>query len=352
MSTTLAKLGTEIDQALRLEADKNPEALQRYRSHLKDRADQISGMPEAELRREAMRAANERDADALWRITEAYIVTNGRKKANVSLATLDSYRLGLERLLKHWEGENLLRPSRDAGNRYISDLQIGKHGDRPLEPGTIQVRLAAARAFYRALRWAGATDAVPFADTSAPSDTTPPEDRRTAYKEEAIEELLHVADELGAVIVLLGADGGLRASEMLDLRWSDINFTGSTIRVRNGKGGKGGTVEASPDLLEALQDWKPHAPAERVFPFGTTAAARYRLRELCKLAGVQYLGLHSLRHSCGTWLASESERGIEDAKIQLRHANIGTTSIYAKMDRRTLKKAMKRRRRLLESSPS
>ena len=254
--TTLAVPNGEIDQELRRKASTNAAALAEYRGRLKDRADQIVRLSDGELRRFAVTAANERDADALWRLTEAFIVTKGRKRANTSLTTLDSYRVGIDRLLKHWTGENLLRPSRDAGDRYVTDLQVGKHGDRPLEPGTIQVRLAAARALYRALRWADATELAPFADVTAPADENRPEEKRTAYTEKEIEELLYVADELGAVIILLGADAGLRVDEMLHLRWDDVNFSAGEIKVRSGKGRKKRTAEASPDLIQALQDWR------------------------------------------------------------------------------------------------
>jgi len=352
MSTNLATLHSLDDHDLRVKAATNREALAEYRSRLTDRARQISSKSDEDLRLEAVKAANERDVEKLWEITEAYIVTKGRKKANTSLGTLDAYRLGIERLLKHWQGENLLRPSRDAGERYVGDLQVGKHGDRPLEPGTIQVRLAAARALYRALRWTGATKEAPFEHVAAPPDPTAPEDKRTAYLEEDIDRLLYVSDHLGAVLILLGADAGLRASEMINLRWADINFAAAEITVRDGKGGKTGKADASPALIEALQEWKavkePSTPAKRpgyVTPFATTAAARLRLRALADLAGVKYLGLHSLRHSCGTWLAKEE--GIRTAQKQLRHSSSDMTEVYAKMDRSSIKNAMKRRRTVL-----
>src|SRR5690606_40986826 len=63
-------------------------------------------------------------------------------------------------------GENLLRPSRDAGVVYLRRLEAGLKPDgtpapRPPSPATLQVKLAAARTLYRALRWAGATEARP-----------------------------------------------------------------------------------------------------------------------------------------------------------------------------------------------
>lgn len=325
-------------------------ALTKFDGNSTDRALTISSMRPEDLRREAMRAANERDAEALWRVFEAYLLTKGRKKRAISPKTLDSYRGGMERLLTHWSGENLLRPSRDAGERYVIELQAGKHGTRPLDPGTIQVRLAAARAFYRALRWAGATEAAPFADVAAPANPTPAEERRVAYTELEVEALLAHAGELDAVLVLLGADAGLRAAEMLALRWSDVNLAGETITVRYGKGGKKRTVRMTPDLLDALEDWKAQAPADYLFPFRTTAAARLRLRKLCIISRVQYLGLHSLRHYCGTWLYQESG-DLNVPRKQLGHSDIGTTTIYAKMDDRALKAAISRRRRLLQAGP-
>lgn len=317
-------------------------------------------MSAEELRREAMRAANERDTEALWRIVEAYIITKGRKRARTSPATLLAYRVGLERLLLHWNGENLLRPSRNAADAYIVELQEGgksipsKRGRtsmkaaKPLDPGTIQVRLAAARAFYRALRWTGATEAAPFSDVTTPPNETPAEERRVAYKEAEIEKLYFVADELGAVIIALGADAGLRAQEMLDLLWSDVNITAGTLKVRSGKGRKRREVRLTEDAREVLKAWREHSDTEHVLPFRTTTAARLRLQKLCSLAGVDYKGLHALRHYCGTWTYHASD-DLNVTRKHLGHSDISTTTIYAKMDDRKLEAALARRRSLLST---
>jgi integrase/recombinase XerC len=329
--------------------------LMKFKGTLATRAKSIADLDEAELRREAMRAANERDSAALWALTEAWITLKSKKKLDTSPKTLESYRIGIERLLKHWAGENLLRPSRNAGDTYVLELQEGKHGDRPLDAGTIQVRLAAARAFYKALRWAGATEASPFADVHAPKSGTEPEDRRVAYTEDEVEKLLFFADELGAVIVTLGADAGLRVAEMLDVRWTDIDFTRGTIRVRNGKGAKKRTAHLTKDAVEALGQWRAFAPTKGdrvayVFPFTTTAAARLRLQELCRLSGVTYKGVHALRHFAGTMLYQQTG-DLNVPRKQLGHSDISTTTIYAKMDDVKLKNALARRRSLLRKVP-
>jgi len=108
-------------------------------------------------------------------------------------------------------------------------------------------------------------------------------------------------------------------------------------------------VDLTEDALQALQDWRPRSSDEHVFPFRTTAAGRCRLRELCKLAGVQCLGLHSLRHAAGSSLLQETG-GLDVPLKRLGHADTSTTQIYAAMDDRSLKAALARRGRRLPTT--
>lgn len=88
---------------------------------------------------------------------------------------LEAYRRGLNDLLKAWVGESLLRPRRNAGVLCVRELE-GR-----LKPASVGVKLAAAKAFYAALRWSGATDTAPFADVRAAVDKTPAWEKRDAY---------------------------------------------------------------------------------------------------------------------------------------------------------------------------
>lgn len=325
--------------------------LERYTKDLEQRATSLSKLSDEELKRYAAKAASERDTEALWSLTEAYIVTKGRKKAKTAASTLEAYKRGVQRLVKVWSDESILRPSRDAGDRYVTALQVGRGGEKPLDAGTIQVRLAAARALYKALRWSGATSATPFDDVAAPPQATAPEERRTAYTDEQIEKLYRASGDLDAVIVTLGAEAGLRVSEMLDLTWSDIDLEAQRLNVRAGKGSKRRTVRLPPNTVDALASWKLRnagQPHEHVLPVRTASGVRYRLKVICRTAGVAYLGIHSLRHHCGTWLYRTS-KDLNVARKHLGHADISTTTIYAKMDDSTLVEALQRRRRILRT---
>jgi integrase/recombinase XerC len=122
-----------------------------------------------------MTAANARDADELWELTKAYFFLHGKKGGKGSGGSLEVYKGHVYELVRLWQGENLLRPSRDAGPLYVRDLETlpnAKTG-RPLSPATIEVKLAAARTLYKALRWAKATEANPFENVSPAPDPTP-----------------------------------------------------------------------------------------------------------------------------------------------------------------------------------
>ena len=118
-------------------------------------------LPEDELKRRAAKAANERDATTLWSLCRAYLYLRGAKGSKTSPHTLKNYERGVRDLLERWQGENLLRPSRDGDVSYIRQLESSG-----LKPATVGVKLASARLLYRALRWANAAAATPFEDAN------------------------------------------------------------------------------------------------------------------------------------------------------------------------------------------
>jgi integrase/recombinase XerC len=299
------------------------------------RARHLAGLGGAELRRLAVKAASERDLDTLWRITEAHLTLHGESGALVSPHTYKAYRRGIKDLLAAWQGENLLRPSRDAAAVWLRTLErLGR------KPATIRVKIAAGKALYKALRWAGATDAEPFADVKAAKDKTAPWERQSAYSLQALERLLAAADPVTRVVILLGAHAGLRVGEMLALRWPDIDLDHRKLIVQYGKGGKKRTVNLSKTLTEALQQLALHTapltPPAYVLPFRSRLAARERLARTCRAAGVKFQGLHALRHTAGTRLQRQTG-DLTKVADHLGHATLDMARNYAKADDRALK---------------
>lgn len=228
-----------------------------------------------------MLAAQHPDTAALWSLTEARTLLYGHAGASLSPRTARSYREGVTRFVRHagHAGVSVIRPERDAGPVYARTLE-----GQGLAPSSVRVYLAAARALYKALRWAEVTALDPFSDTTAAKDKTAAWDKRQPYLEEEVQALLAASSLRDRALILLCAHGGLRIMEALALTCADLQ--GDALVVRQGKGGKGRRVTCSGTLLAALGAWceVDGTPDGRIIGAGQTAA-RERLRGLCKRAG-------------------------------------------------------------------
>lgn len=289
-----------------------------------------------ERRRRAMAAAATRDAGELWSLTRAYATLHGDAGAKGSAHTERAYEKGVRDLLTAWEGVNLVRPDKDAAPLWVRRLE-----EAGRSASTIRVRLAAARMLYRALRWAGVTEAAPFEGVRPARDTTAPWDKRQPYGEEELVRLLEHAETVDRALLLLGAHAGLRVSEATALEWRDVDLQGRVLMVRVGKGGKVGRVVMSRTLAEALGRLKVpgSTPNARLLPF-TPARARQRMEALSRRAGVPYRGVHALRHYAGTRAAREHGGNLEPVARHLRHSNLETSRVYAKWSDETLKRSV------------
>ena len=313
--------------------------LQRHTSTGITQARDWANLNTEDLKRRAAKAINTRDHEELWALTKAHMYLHGSKGARVSTGTLRQYRTGVMMLLHHWEGENLLRPSRDAGALYARTLE------ETLAPSTVNLRLAAARVFYRALRWTGVTQATPFNTITAAPDMTPAHEKRGYYRVEEIKALLECANAAETVMVLLGAHAALRISEMVSLTWADVKP--GQLRVR-GKGGKLATVNLSPRLENALRvlrdtPMQQHRRRSKEFVLPWSAnRTRERFIALCHKANIPYSdrAFHGLRHAAATRLYQQTQ-DLGRVAAHLRHSNIQTTRRYAKLAEDALRDNMK-----------
>jgi len=295
----------------------------------RERAAALAALASGDRRRHAAAAAAAHDAGELETLQLAYLLTKSRQHERVSDHTVRAYGAGARSLVAAWQGENLLHPSPDAGDRYVAALS------RDLAPASVEARLAGASALYRALRWSRATDADPFRDVKAPVNRTPRHERRRPYADAALQALLDDADPRLRLLLLLCAHGGLRIAEACALQWADVRLASGWMLVRAGKGGKSRTVHLSATLAAELARAAGGGAAGPVVRRRDGEAAhdtswlRRRLDALCRRAGVEYLGFHALRHTAGTRLARETGN-LQLVAAHLGHADVSTTAIYAK----------------------
>lgn len=310
-------------------------AIEVFRGGALDGARAWADLNPEERKRRGMTAAQYLDAAALWSLTEAHTFLYGAAGGALSPRTAQAYREGVTAFLKYAEhaGVSVIRPDRDAGPLYARHLEVSG-----LKPSSVRVRLAGARALYRALRWAGVTQLDPFSDTKPARDKTAAWDKRSPYTQAEVAALLDAAPPRDRVLILLCAHGGLRIAEALALTWDDLE--GDTLTVRHGKGGKTRRVNLSGTLRAALGALgRESAEAGGPVIGATQTAARERLRVLCAGAGVTYRGWHSFRHYAGTRLVAQTGK-LEDAARHLGHSSIETTRVYAKWADRALTEAL------------
>jgi integrase/recombinase XerC len=300
---------------------------------LLQRTRDLASMSEEELRRFAAEAARDRNGATLWALTEAHLTLHGSSGSRVSVHTLSAYRHGVTGLLRDWSGENLLRPSRNAGVLWVRELEA------QFKPATVRGYVAAAKSLYAALRWSGATDAAPFADVKVAVDKTPSWEKRDAYTQTEVHWLERVSEGATLLVVLLGAHAGLRVSEMTALRWDDINISDGVLRVVAGKGDKSGRVYLTPTLAQALEAVSTEQRTGYVLPCRSRRAVYQRLEVACRQAKVAFKGVHALRHASGTRLR-EDTRDLALVADHLRHSSLDTARGYAKANNLQLKKAL------------
>jgi integrase len=168
--------------------------------------------------------------------------------------------------------------------------------------------------------------------------------RTREYLTEAeIERLIKVArnnrrGHRDATMILVAYRHGFRVSELVDLRWDQVDFNHGTLAVRRVKQGTPSTHPIRGDELRALrrlhreQDSKsPFVfTSERGSPFTTAGFARLvqRAGEAAKLGFKAHP--HMLRHACGFALAS---KGHDTRALQayLGHKNIQHTVRYTEL---------------------
>jgi type 1 fimbriae regulatory protein FimB/type 1 fimbriae regulatory protein FimE len=141
-----------------------------------------------------------------------------------------------------------------------------------------------------------------------------------------------------ATMILVAYRHGLRPSELVDLRWDQVDFKTATLHVRRVKQGTSSTHPILGDELRAQRRLRreqgPKSPflftSERGAPF--TAAGFARMVERAGAAAKLSFKAHPhmLRHACGYALAN---RGHDTRALQayLGHKNIQHTVRYTEL---------------------
>jgi len=168
--------------------------------------------------------------------------------------------------------------------------------------------------------------------------------------------LHHVKDSLNPQLVFIVAFliyTGARKREVLEAKWSDINFDQGSWKISKNKSNKVRHVPLSEGALETLSAVRDKSTCQhsglRVnqsdFIFANPSTGKpfssffYSWDKARIQAGMPYLRVHDLRHSFASFLVNAG-RSIYEVKELLGHADIKTTSRYAHLSQESLKAAV------------
>jgi site-specific recombinase XerD len=279
------------------------------------------------------------------------------KQRRISPHTMDTYSHALRLLVEFAAKRHRLRPSQlmleYLDVKLIMDFLKHIQEYRGNGPSTRNARLAAIKAFMRhverrlpsALEQVRQVLCIPQQrkDTPLPSYLTPDEvnallnaackDRRSGLRD-------------GAMLLLM-IMGGMRVSELVGLRLSDLTFRDTRLDLRiRGKGSRERVMTLWKEVARAVRAWmavRPNALAPELFlnargePLSRDGLAHILGKHVqaaakaCPTLAKKKVSPHTLRHTCAI-NTLRATRDIRKVALWLGHASTQSTEIYLRAD--------------------
>jgi integrase len=143
-------------------------------------------------------------------------------------------------------------------------------------------------------------------------------------------------------IAALLAFTGMRRSEVLGLRWLDIDRKGERLLLPQTKNGDGRTVWLNALACDVIDSLKVGEPTDLVFSQDVTPEnVSLAFLRACRKAKIADFKLHDLRHTAASWLRM-SGADLQDVADLLGHRDLRMTRRYAHLSPAHLSAAVKR----------
>jgi site-specific recombinase XerD len=252
------------------------------------------------------------------------------KLRNFSPRTINSYTACLSAYFKYVKKVSNIPDIGLIRNFLLEKQGLGQSGQ------TINVYLQAIKYFYREIAQNTTSIDIKFARTASKLPIV-------LSRQEIDRMIDQTKNTKHRLIIALAYAGGLRVSEIINLKVKDIDLESLVLHIKGAKGNKDRITIISPSLIGDLQTIL-NGRYINDYVFTSDQGNKLTERTAQKIFG-QALGrakiqkeatFHSLRHSFATHLL---ENGVDVRYVQelLGHTNIRTTQIYTKVTNPILK---------------
>ncbi len=212
-----------------------------------------------------------------------------------------------------------------------------KRNGKPISPATVNREISLLRRIInKSIEWRKASN-----NPISRIKMFPEERKLRFFNEVELEKLLAYAPKNLKPIIIVAVLTGMRSGELRHLTWKNINFDLSLIYLERTKTGKMREIPMGDTVREILWDLKKKSNSEYVFVNERGEPYKWPLRidKILKRAGIENASMHTLRHTCASWLmmANQNLKVIQEL---LGHANISTTMRYAHLSPNAKTKAV------------
>lgn len=273
----------------------------------------------------------------LWKSMRSFLMRNYSRRTTINYA-------GQIFLFFKWAVPPNQR-SDPFAYRNVEDAKISQyleycHFDKKLKSSSIRASIQSLKFFWREclLKPFPATIKYPKKEIALPDVLTKEEVLRLAESRPNIKHKL---------LILFSYSTGMRLSEIVSLRTSDIDFKREVIHIRQAKGKKDRIVPLSKKIAALYQEYQETSKSDSsiyVFPgqyHNTHISPRTaekifeHARNATKIH--KKISFHSLRHAFATHLL-ESGTGIRHIQKLLGHSSVRTTERYAQISKTEIQK--------------
>jgi len=247
---------------------------------------------------------------------------------NLAIGTQDSYVQHVSLFARHFN-----KSPDQLGPEDIRAYQVYLTNEKKLAPGSILIAVAALRFLYKVSLKKDWT----FEDV-IPAPKKPQKLPVVLSPEEVLQFLECVGSTKHRAILTTCYAAGLRISEAVRLKPTDVDSQRMVIRVDQGKGRKDRYVMLSPKLLDTLRRyWRAVQPKGWLFdgdvpgqPISTSAVelACQKARRLSSIG--KPITPHSMRHAFAVHLL-ESGTDVRTIQLLLGHRSLATTARYLRI---------------------